>query len=53
MSRSFPGDTIIVRKADIIYVVGDVARPSGVLMEGGRPDGIAGGCSGGRHKSKR
>ena len=31
----FPGDTIIVRKADIVYVVGDVARPSGVLMEAG------------------
>ena len=31
----FPGDTIIVRKADIIYVVGDVARPSGLLMEAG------------------
>jgi len=31
----FPGDTIIVRKADVIYVVGDVARPSGLLMEGG------------------
>jgi polysaccharide biosynthesis/export protein len=31
----FPGDTIIVQKADIIYVVGDVAKPSGFLMEGG------------------
>jgi len=31
----FPGDTIIVRKADIVYVVGDVARPSGFLMERG------------------
>ena len=31
----FPGDTIIVRKADIVYVVGDVARPSGFLMDGG------------------
>ena len=31
----FPGDTIIVRKADIIYVVGDVARPSGLMMEAG------------------
>lgn len=28
----FPGDTIVVRKADIVYVVGDVSRPSGVLM---------------------
>jgi polysaccharide export outer membrane protein len=29
-----PGDTIIVRKADLIYVVGDVGRPSGFLMDG-------------------
>lgn len=29
----FPGDTVIVRKADIIYVVGEVARPSGFLMD--------------------
>jgi len=27
-----PGDTIIVRKADLVYVVGDVGRPSGFLM---------------------
>ena len=31
----YPGDTIIVRKADIVYVVGDVARPSGFVMERG------------------
>ena len=31
----FPGDTIIVRKTDIVYVVGDVLRPSGVLMDSG------------------
>jgi polysaccharide biosynthesis/export protein len=31
----FPGDTIIVRKADIVYVVGDVGKPSGFLMERG------------------
>jgi polysaccharide export outer membrane protein len=32
-----PGDTIIVRRADIIFVVGDVARPSGLMMgDGGR-----------------
>ncbi len=31
----FPGDTIVVRKADIVYVVGDVGRPSGFLMESG------------------
>jgi len=31
----FAGDTIIVRKADVVYVVGDVGRPSGLLMESG------------------
>lgn len=31
-----PGDTIIVRKADIVYVVGDVGHPSGFLTESGR-----------------
>jgi polysaccharide biosynthesis/export protein len=31
----FPGDTIIVRKADLVYVVGDVARPSGFLIDSG------------------
>ncbi len=31
----YPGDTIIVRRADIIFVVGDVSRPSGVLMGDG------------------
>ncbi len=31
-----PGDTVIVRKADIVYVVGEVGRPSGLLMESGR-----------------
>lgn len=30
-----PGDTIVVHKADIVYVVGDVNRPSGLLMDGG------------------
>ncbi|MGH9556756.1 MAG: polysaccharide biosynthesis/export family protein, partial [Terriglobales bacterium] len=29
----FPGDTIVVSKAGIIYVVGDVAHPSGFIME--------------------
>jgi len=28
-----PGDTIIVSRAGIVYVVGDVARPSGFLIE--------------------
>jgi len=31
-----PGDTISVRQADIVYVVGDVLRPSGFLMQSGR-----------------
>jgi polysaccharide export outer membrane protein len=31
----FPGDTVIVRKADIVYVVGDVGKPSGFLMDSG------------------
>ena len=30
-----PGDTIIVHKADLIYVVGEVGRPSGFLMDSG------------------
>ena len=30
-----PGDTIIVHKADLVYVVGDVGRPSGFLMDSG------------------
>lgn len=31
----FPGDTVMVRRADVIYVVGDVNRPSGFLMDNG------------------
>jgi polysaccharide export outer membrane protein len=31
----YPGDTILVSKADVVYVVGDVHRPSGVVMENG------------------
>lgn len=30
-----PGDTVVIRRADIIYVVGDVARPSGLLIDRG------------------
>lgn len=30
-----PGDIIMVRRADVIYIVGDVARPSGFLMDNG------------------
>ena len=33
--QMFPGDTVVVRRADIIYVVGDVARPSGLLIDRG------------------
>jgi polysaccharide biosynthesis/export protein len=28
----FPGDTIVVQKAGIVYVVGDVQKPSGIVM---------------------
>ncbi len=28
-----PGDTIVVHKADVVYVVGEVGRPSGFLMD--------------------
>ena len=31
-----PGDTVVVRKADIVYVVGEVGHPSGFLMDTGR-----------------
>jgi polysaccharide export outer membrane protein len=31
----FPGDTVIVRPADIVYVTGDVARPTGLLIDRG------------------
>jgi polysaccharide biosynthesis/export protein len=31
----FPGDTVVVSKAGIVYVVGDVHKPSGVIMENG------------------
>jgi polysaccharide export outer membrane protein len=31
----YPGDTIVVPKADIVYVVGDVGRPAGFLMDSG------------------
>ena len=30
--KVFPADTIVVRKADIVYVVGDVGRPTALLM---------------------
>jgi polysaccharide export outer membrane protein len=31
----YPGDTIIVRRADVVFVVGEVSRPSGLLMGDG------------------
>lgn len=31
----YPGDTVMVRRADVVYVVGDVSRPSGFLMDNG------------------
>ena len=31
-----PGDTITVPRAPIIYVVGDVGRPSGLLVDNGQ-----------------
>jgi polysaccharide biosynthesis/export protein len=32
----FAGDTIMMRRADVVYVVGEVTRPSGFLMDNGR-----------------
>jgi polysaccharide biosynthesis/export protein len=29
----FPGDTVVISRAGVVYVVGDVQRPSGFLME--------------------
>ncbi|HET7209964.1 MAG TPA: polysaccharide biosynthesis/export family protein [Terriglobales bacterium] len=29
-----PGDTVVVQRAGVVYVVGDVARPSGLVMDG-------------------
>jgi polysaccharide export outer membrane protein len=31
-----PGDTVVVSKAGIVYVVGDVHRPSGIVMQNSR-----------------
>ena len=31
----FPGDMVMIRRADIVYVVGEVNRPSGFLMDSG------------------
>jgi polysaccharide biosynthesis/export protein len=32
----YPGDTVMVQKADVVYVVGEVGRPSGFLMDNGQ-----------------
>jgi polysaccharide export outer membrane protein len=32
-AQIFPGDTLLVSKAGIVYVVGDVRQPSGIVME--------------------
>jgi polysaccharide biosynthesis/export protein len=32
-----PGDTVIVSKAEIIYVVGEVVQPSGFMFDGSEP----------------
>jgi polysaccharide biosynthesis/export protein len=31
-----PGDTIVVQKAGVVYIVGDVSHPTGVLMDNDR-----------------
>jgi polysaccharide export outer membrane protein len=46
-----PGDTVLVQKADIVYVVGEVAKPSGFLMSQGsltvlQAVALAGGATG-------
>jgi polysaccharide biosynthesis/export protein len=33
--RVLPGDTVVVRRADIVYVVGDVQHPTGILIDRG------------------
>jgi polysaccharide export outer membrane protein len=30
----YPGDTVLVTKAGVVYVLGDVGRPAGLVMEG-------------------
>jgi polysaccharide biosynthesis/export protein len=34
--RVLPGDTVVVSKAAIVYVVGDVHKPSGILIQNSR-----------------
>jgi polysaccharide biosynthesis/export protein len=34
-AQILPGDTIFVHKADVVYIVGDVNRPSGLMMDSG------------------
>jgi polysaccharide biosynthesis/export protein len=31
----YPGDTVVVSRAGVVYVVGDVKKPSGVIMDNG------------------
>ena len=45
-----PGDTITVPRAPVIYVVGDVGRPSGILADNGTINGIASAWLGGRNQ---
>src|SRR5208283_3905319 len=33
----YPGDTVLVSKAPLVYVVGEVQRPSGLVMENSEP----------------
>ena len=32
-----PGDTVIISKADVVYVVGEVVNPSGFMLDGAEP----------------
>jgi polysaccharide biosynthesis/export protein len=34
-TQILPGDTVFVHKADVVYIVGDVNRPSGLMMDSG------------------
>ena len=36
-TRVYPGDTIFVSKADVVYVVGDVGHPGAYYMQHGKP----------------
>ena len=51
----FPGDTLIVPKADVVYILGDVGRPGGIAMVYQRFEAlcIAGAFARRRHPSER